>query len=343
MSHFVCLAVMPREDVVQNPLFGVGDDDMGELKLQYQEQYIVKNLDELMEPYYEGLQVEKEEYLNSSASDFLKMYLQVKKLKDSGKPYRTEMGDLMSHLNSQYEKLERWYEGDSLKVKNRELTKIMDKVQEFKFSLNNSYHMRWTWQVFGDNDDEMDWSWDINGNCWERYWTNPNAMYDWYVVGGRWRDMGNSGLIELSELFDKKEIPFVQTLPYFKLNAPFTDNYEEFIEKNVVENSIVKTFVEDDNGETVKDDNGKALVDEYYTKEELLKPVQVDKNPIFSFLFEDEGWVQAGEMGMFGISSLDMLSDEEREQQEQDQESLVSNIIKKYEDTHIGVVVDCHI
>jgi hypothetical protein len=60
-------------------------------------------------------------------------------------------------------------------------------------------------------------------------------------------------------------------------------------------------------------------------------------------LFPEEGWIEAGEMGWFGMSSLDMLDLEDTEQATRDQYALTDNLIKKYQDTHIGLVVDCHI
>jgi len=48
-------------------------------------------------------------------------------------------------------------------------------------------------------------------------------------------------------------------------------------------------------------------------------------------------------MGWFGMSSLDTLDDEERERVVSENELLVSNILKKYKDDYVGVVVDCHI
>ena len=43
------------------------------------------------------------------------------------------------------------------------------------------------------------------------------------------------------------------------------------------------------------------------------------------------------------MSSLDTMDLDEREQIKADQDTLTDNLIEKYKDTHIGLVVDCHI
>ena len=61
------------------------------------------------------------------------------------------------------------------------------------------------------------------------------------------------------------------------------------------------------------------------------------------YVIPREGWIEAGEMGWFGMSSLDMLDLKETEQAKKDEFALTNNLIEKYKDTHIGIVVDCHI
>ena len=48
-------------------------------------------------------------------------------------------------------------------------------------------------------------------------------------------------------------------------------------------------------------------------------------------------------MGWFGTSSLDGMDLDEREEVKSDTFALTDNLIKKYKDTHIGLIVDCHI
>ena len=87
----------------------------------------------------------------------------------------------------------------------------------------------------------------------------------------------------------------------------------------------------------------KAKPKTYYKAEDLLTMVSRRKESCWAMLFPEEGWIEAGEMGWFGTSSLDLLNLGETEEAMKDQLAITDNLIEKYKDTHIGLVVDCHI
>ena len=87
----------------------------------------------------------------------------------------------------------------------------------------------------------------------------------------------------------------------------------------------------------------KAIPKEYYNNQDLLSMVTRKKESTWAMLFPEEGWIEAGEMGWFGMSSLDSKDLDEKEEAIRDQNALTDNLIEKYKDTHIGLVVDCHI
>jgi len=176
------------------------------------------------------------------------------------------------------------------------------------------------------------------GDSDENY--NEYGKWDWYVVGGRWNHLGDKGYFkDLNDLLEMEEIPFYKTLSFMQYKNPtFTyDSEEEFIKDNIQENTIRKSSDYDQETQTHSN-----IV--YYTVEELMRTVKRKKNDVWSFLTEEEGWIEYGEMGWFGISSLDLLKDDEKEQAIQDTDSLVNNMLKKYiEEGYVGLVVDCHI
>ena len=178
-------------------------------------------------------------------------------------------------------------------------------------------------------------------NVW---FSNPYAKWDWWVVGGRWRSMGDNGLFtDRSVFLETKEIPYWKEELGFKLwdiekeleidretinPIEYTEKIEEYIKNNKVPRFYDRETKE---------------VTEYYTTEDLLTKVTRKKTSCWAMLFPEEGWIEAGEMGWFGVSSLDMLDLGETEEALQEQFILNDNLIEKYKDTHIGLIVDCHI
>ena len=115
-------------------------------------------------------------------------------------------------------------------------------------------------------------------------------------------------------------------------NFETKEEYDKAITEYIKENEIVRFY-----------DRDTKEPKEYYKTEDLLTEVTRKKESTWAMLFPEEGWIEAGEMGWFGMSTLDMKDLKETEQAKQDEYALTDNLIKKYKDTHIGIVVDCHI
>jgi len=63
----------------------------------------------------------------------------------------------------------------------------------------------------------------------------------------------------------------------------------------------------------------------------------------YAYLFPEEGWIEKSEMGWFGISEMDTYSFEEQERIWAESQKEITDLMEKYKDTHVGIVVDCHI
>ena len=183
-----------------------------------------------------------------------------------------------------------------------------------------------------------------NTEIYDVFYSNPVAKWDWWVVGGRWRNMGDNGLFEDLSVFQQtKEIPYWKEELGHKLydiekelgidrDNITKEDYDKAITEYIKSNKIVRFYDRDTNEPK-----------EYYKPEDLLTMVTRQVESTWAMLFPEEGWIEAGEMGWFGMSSLDMLDLKETEQAKKDEFALTNNLIEKYKDTHIGIVVDCHI
>ena len=156
--------------------------------------------------------------------------------------------------------------------------------------------------------------------------------------------MGENGLFEDLSVFQQtKQIPYWKEELGYKLydiekeldidrENITKEDYDKAITEYIKSNKIVRFY-----------DRDTKEPKEYYKPEDLLTMVTRQVESTWAMLFPEEGWIEAGEMGWFGMSSLDMLDLKETEQAKKDEFALTNNLIEKYKDTHIGIVVDCHI
>ena len=210
------------------------------------------------------------------------------------------------------------------------------------FDMYNSDHEDMFKSLFCYSDEIV---WTEQGDVEDVFYSNPYAKWDWWVVGGRWRNMGDNGLFtDLNVFLEEEEIPYWKEELGFKLydierelgidrKDLSEEEYDEYINDYIASGNKIVRFYDTETKEPK----------EYYDKKDLLTMVKRKKESTWAILFPDEGWIEAGEMGWFGISSLDMLDLGETEQAKQDQYALTDNYLQKYVDTHIGIVVDCHI
>lgn len=355
MSHFTVLVVLPKEGIEK--LKGREFEGKDEWQNAYDHQWYHPELEYALAPYNENPENEDDSYLernedlNERAS---KIYASYKNKQWS------QLAEEINELKDQREKWERNANiGDlNSKGKTRKYTEseIATKLEPFdnlyklmaseKFDLYNDEHKELFTELFCYSN-EIVWSLEDNVHeVYDVYYSNPLAKWDWWVVGGRWRNMGDNGLFEdISPFMEEEQIPFWKEELGYKLrqieaelgiedrNDYTAEEYDKAIEDYIASgNPIVRLY-----------DRETKEPKEYYDKKVLLSMVTRKKASTWAILFPDEGWIEAGEMGWFGMSSLDTMNLEEREQIIADQNKLTDNLIEKYKDTHVGLIVDCHI
>ena len=359
MSHFAVLVILPKDELEKNEEANnrVGDDSWHNA---YNHQWYHSQLEDTLAPYNEqptGSSYEDDDYfdkdydLNEQASKIYASYM------------NKQWTQLAEEINSVKDQHEKWERQANINDKNTESgfrkyteSEIATKLEPFdflyglmatdKFDLYNDEHKELFQQLLCHSEEIV---WNLEDNVheiYDVYYRNINAKWDWWVVGGRWRDMGDNGFFQDISVFSQEEkVPFWKEELGFKLrqiemelgiedrNTLSTEEYDELIEDYIASGNPIVRLYDRETKEPV----------EYYDKKVLLTTVSRKKESTWAMLFPDEGWIEAGEMGWFGMSSLDTMDLKEREQVIQDQNKLTDNLIEKYKDTHIGLVVDCHI
>lgn len=206
------------------------------------------------------------------------------------------------------------------------------------------------------------------------YFHNPNAKWDWYVVGGRWPkkfmgllkdgkkpldadfNMVKIGDLDLDKInadmqdeLEKLWAVFVE-YDYGRTEAPKEDPFKFWtVDEAIERHSFVKRFDKNDPALAscyhVLPENGRQT--EYtwaypsqVTKEEFFAKVFGYCNPIrtYAVLNQDGQWITPGDMGWWGISHA------EAENMLEYSNKWMENIILPDIDKNIVlVVVDCHI
>jgi len=345
MSHFAVLCIVPKDEIVENPLAN-RHEGKDEWQNAYSNQFDSYTLEEMLAPYSET----DEEYMSIeyAEDEFLNEVLQAYKKQDREK--------LTTLFDEPLQRMRRWKEtSTSYNDETKEFEKptpaeideemkdhieLVNRIISLDFDMGNSDDRQQLIDLFGGGYETIF----ENGSFHEVHKYNPNAKWDWWVVGGRWRNVGDNGIIyNLKECIEMKEVPMYNTLSWFQL--PHCDSKEELEAKLREPKAITKDFKKDKDGKYIEGEDGKYIPESYYTEEELFAKVQIRKQEFFSYLFPEEGWVEKGEMGWFGMSSLDGIPHEEREEKINDFHEFNDMLLKKYidDDRYIGVVVDCHI
>jgi len=157
---------------------------------------------------------------------------------------------------------------------------------------------------------------------------NPNAKWDWFEEGGRWKDYldlkdgtkadsAESGEVDWEQMFNNKER---------KDRAKRTWEI-------VVEESLLKK------GEKKEDfvglfTNKEHLLEKYLDKKTYIK---ISAAKTTYAVLNDDGWHEAGEMGWFGMSSTSGREEEDFIL------NYFDNFIKDLDPETFVTVVDCHI
>ena len=348
MSHFPVLVIVKKDEVVENPMREIEAIEFGG-QTQYANQYISNKVDKMLEPYIEytdNEELQKEYFernleINYLITDVLNFYqrgetdLLCEKLIDE-RNRRTDF--IKNHRIKSFDENNKWTDSE-LDDEMKDFDELYELFSSEKFMANTSKHMNMLIEEFADSSEieKTDEGW-----C-DVYYSNPSARWDWYVFGGRWNSIGDNGFIgDLKEVLQYEEVEFWNTLSFHKFPKPCLAQDEAELEawkkENLVDNSIIKSS--DFDYETREHSN---IV--YYTRDELLETTSRKKLDFQSFLTDEEGWTDYGEMGWFGLSSLDGMEHDEREAFVKDTDKLINNMLEKYieEGDYVGVVVDCHI
>ena len=347
MSHFTVMVILPKEGLEK--LDANTHEGEDEWHNAYNHQWYHPELEQALAPYNEQPE-EDSEYLettyelNKTATAVMNAY------------HKKDWDTLSSEFNQVKSRFEDWQREVTILDENaggRKLTEseIATKLEPFdelyeyfateKFEFNDR-----AWELFTElfgNSYEMTYDNETKevNDTWK---SNPYAKWDWWVVGGRWRNMGDNGLFEdLSVFLEEEQVPYWKEELGYKLydirrelDLDFKnmsdEEYDKVITDYIKNNKIVRFY-----------DTETKEPREYYETDDLLTMVTRKKESVWAMLFPEEGWIEAGEMGWFGMSSLDMLDLGETEQALGDQYALTDNLLEKYKETHIGLVVDCHI
>lgn len=155
------------------------------------------------------------------------------------------------------------------------------------------------------------------------YWENPNAKWDWYVIGGRWSNnvlLKNDGRCDFAKL---KDINFgVDNKQYVK-NIRF---WEIVVEDQPLKDGEERPF--------------NLYKKEYYLKRYKDKEDYATRNSkhrTFALITPDGKWYEKGQMGWFGFEDT---TNETIKNYDKNFENIVNK--EEYQDYYF-VLVDCHI
>ena len=348
MSHFVGLVIVPKNDVSLNPDYpNSGDeveDDFGTMKSmpQYVSAFKSPLAEEILAPYCE----QDEEYCieygekNDQINQLLNLYLNDKDVNDYFNEIRLRYENSIKESTSfdeeeQAKRLDTKY----MDEKYKDFEKLRDLMNDKKFKLSYLKHQELLKQEFGYSDKHL-----IEDNEYlDIFMTNPNAQWDWYVEGGRWREYGEQGIFnDLTEVTETRTVAYWETLGFHKT----TDEEREQMSKgNFKDIKIAKDYKRDDEGLFLRDKDNKAIPLSYYTEEELKEEQEIMNTPFFAII-DENGWHTNNQMGWFGISDRDSMSSEERKQERENEINEWNDILQEYIDSeteYVGLTYDFHI
>jgi hypothetical protein len=150
------------------------------------------------------------------------------------------------------------------------------------------------------------------------YWTNPNAKWDWYQIGGRWSDLIKPiSSAEISNIdFSVNKDDYAKAARFWEVvvnQSPLRKDEDE---------SSFNTFF-----------NADYYRNRYGTKK-VFATEQASFSP-FALIDIDGVWHEKGEMGWFGMNSSNKSSAASFRK-------LFNKIIKEHQTDYL-TIVDCHI
>lgn len=173
-------------------------------------------------------------------------------------------------------------------------------------------------KFFEDEDCEID---DETGK--KGYWENPNAKWDWYVVGGRW-----SNLIKKKD-GNKTDIEKISNID-LTMDKKTYKEFARYWEVVVDGGKLLDNEKEDDFFSFYKK--------EYYTEQYKTKENYATQQASFSTfaVVTPEGeWIEKGKMGWWGVNDA-------TEESRNSYNKQFSQLLEEHGDYFL-TIVDCHI
>ncbi|MBO5032669.1 MAG: hypothetical protein J6D08_12430 [Lachnospiraceae bacterium] len=172
------------------------------------------------------------------------------------------------------------------------------------------------------------------------YWENPNAKWDWWQIGGRWKGFlkakdGNKGEISLVAPIADREGEYAQAKVGDINFEPDPERYQKNLRwwEVVVEDSPLRAW--EDKREFLSFYKKEYLIARYKTKE-LYAKIQ-SSVVTYAVIMPDGTWYQKGQMGWFGCSSETPDASFEWDMK------FKENFIDKADPNWTLTIVDCHI
>ena len=175
---------------------------------------------------------------------------------------------------------------------------------------------------------------DKDGNLFTTY--NPSSKWDWYVVGGRWKNLLKVKRCFGGGLCDEAHIAEVDWKLLSKITKKRERHFRRFWEINVLGQKMTKA--EKKSGEYFSVYN-KGYYLEYY--EDVESYIKLSREFItYAVVTPDGLWHEKGKMGYWAISSE--TAKEAKEWTKSWYDKFVKPFIQLKEDHYI-TIVDCHI
>jgi hypothetical protein len=179
------------------------------------------------------------------------------------------------------------------------------------------------------------------------YWENPNAKWDWWVVGGRW-----SGLLKLKDeattgqMGDRRWTNINENIPKGRVDSAKVRDIDFSIDMDEYNRNLRfwELVVEGDTPRNVEEEeivkwsfyyNPEYYLNRYDSKEEYAR--LCSEFDAYAVITPDGKWHSKGEMGWWGISS------ESHEEAKKWNKSFKEAFIDNADPEWTLTIVDCHI
>lgn len=150
---------------------------------------------------------------------------------------------------------------------------------------------------------------------------NPDSKWDWWAIGGRWNNIITTKKGEKVNTAQIKDIDF-GTQP--EERAHFEDLWDVIVEGKEPTKELYVYQIQKSKEE---------ILESYDTKENYVKGEAGFST--YAVLTPTDEWIEPGEMGWFGVSSVTPASEMEYKEQ-------FKQLMVEYKDYYL-TVVDCHI